>query len=75
MLLFQYFPPYISQGFLCGSNTKESACNAGDRGSIPESERSTGEGNGYPLKYSCQENSMDGETWWATFHGIAKSWT
>ena len=34
-----------------------------------------GEGNGNPLQYSCLENSMDGEAWWATVHGIANSWT
>ena len=42
-----------------GSDGKESACNAGDLGSIPGKVRSTGEGNGYPLQYSCLENSMD----------------
>ena len=40
---------------------KESACNAGDLGSVPVSERSPGERNGYPLQYSCLENSMDRE--------------
>ena len=48
---------------------KESACNAGDTGdvgSIPESGRSPGEGNGNPLQYSCLENSMDRGAWWAT---------
>ena len=44
-------------GFLFGSDGKESACNAGDPGSVPESGRSLGEGNGYPLQYSCLENS------------------
>ena len=34
-----------------------------------------GEGNGNPLQYSCLENSMDGGAWWATVHGVAKSWT
>ena len=34
-----------------------------------------GEGNGNPLQYSCLENPMDGGTWWATVHGVAKSWT
>ena len=34
-----------------------------------------GEGNGTPLQYSCLENPMDGEAWWATVHGVAKSWT
>ena len=33
-----------------------------------------GEGNGTPLQYSCLENPMDGETWWAAVHGVAKSW-
>ena len=40
-----------------GSGSKESACNAGDPGLIPGSGRSPGEGNGYPLQYSCLENS------------------
>ena len=34
-----------------------------------------GEGNGTPLQYSCLENPMDGEVWWAAVHGVAKSWT
>src|SRR5574337_348091 len=33
-----------------------------------------GEGNGTPLQYSCLENPMDGEAWWATVHGVTKSW-
>ena len=41
-----------------GSDDKESACNTGNLGSIPGSERSPGEGNGYPFKYSCLENSI-----------------
>ena len=41
-------------GFPGGSDGKESACNAGDQGSIPGSGRSPGEGNGNPLEYSCQ---------------------
>ena len=48
-------------GFLDGSDKKESACNAGDLGSIPGSGRSPGEGNGNPLQYSCLENSMLGK--------------
>ena len=46
-------------GFPGGSEGKASACNAGDLGSIPGSERSPGEGNGNPLLYSCLENPMD----------------
>ena len=42
-----------------GSDGKESACNAGDLGLIPSSGRSPGEGNDYPLQYSCLEYSMD----------------
>ena len=45
-----------SSGFPGGSNHRESACSAGDPGSIPESGRSPGEGNGNPLQYSCLEN-------------------
>ena len=53
----------------------ESACNAGDPGSIPGSGRCPRERNIYPLQYSCLENPMDRGAWWATVHGIAKSWT
>ena len=35
----------------------------------------TKEENGKPLQYSCLENPMDRETWWATVHEVAKSWT
>ena len=58
-----------------GSDGKESACYAGDQGSIPGLGRSPGGGNGYPFQYSCQKNSMDRGTWCATVHGVAKSWT
>ena len=53
-----------------GSAGKESACNAGDLGSIPGLGRSPGEGKGYPLQYSGLENSMD-----YIVHGVAKSRT
>ena len=46
-----------------GSDGKESACNAGDMGFIPESGRSPGEENGYPLQYSCLESPMDRGAW------------
>ena len=55
-----------------GSDGKESAYNARDLGSIPGLDKSPGEGNGYPLQYSCMENSMDRESWWATVHGITR---
>ena len=63
------------RGFPGGSNGKVSAHNAGDPGLISGSARFPGEGNGNPLQYSCLENSMDGEAWWATVHGVAKSRT
>ena len=55
-------------GFAGGSDSKESAWNAGDLGSISGLGISLGEGNGYPLQYSCLENSMDRGAWWATVH-------
>ena len=64
---------YIIMGFPGGSDCEESACNAGDLGSIPGSGRSPGEGDGYPLQYSCLENPMDRGIWWATVHGVKKS--
>ena len=51
---------------------KESACNAGDAGSVPGLGGSPGEGNGNPLQYSCLENSMDKGAWGATVYGVAK---
>ena len=62
----------LYRGLPFGSDGKESACNVGDPGSIPEF-RSSGEGNGYPLQYSCLENSMDRGAWWATVNGVAKN--
>ena len=58
-----------------GLDGKASACNAEDPGLIPGLGRSPGEGNGNSLQYSCLENSMDREAWWAIVHGVAKSWT
>ena len=54
----------------CGSDDKESTCNAGDLGSIPGLGRSPGEGKGYPLQYSGLENPMD-----YIVHGVTKSCT
>ena len=58
-----------SLGFPHSSVGKESACNAGDLGLIPELGRSPEEGKGYPLQYSGLENSMD-----CTVCGVTKSW-
>ena len=62
-------------GFPGGSAGKESACNAGDLGSIAGLGRSPEEGNGYPLQYSFLENSMDRGAWQARAHGVANSQT
>ena len=53
----------LDQGFPGNSESKASACNAGDLGLIPGSGRSPGEGNGNPLQYSCLESPMDGGAW------------
>ena len=61
-----------------GSGVKHPFANAGDTGDkslIPEWGRSPGVGNGKPLQYSCLATSMDRGAWWATVHGVAKSWT
>ena len=62
-------------GFPGGSDGKESAFSAGDLGSILGSGRSPEEGKGYPLQYSCLENSTDRGAWQATVHGVLKSQT
>ena len=62
-------------GFPCSSVSKESACSAGNLGSISGSGRSSGEGNGSSLQYSCLENLMDRGAKQATVCGVAKSQT
>ena len=57
---------------------KKSPANAEDKkdsGLIPGSGRSPGGEHGNPFQYSCLDNSMDRGAWWATVHGVAKSWT
>ena len=66
--------PLKIRGFPCGSDSKESVCNARDLGSIPRSGSSLGEGNGNPLQYSCLENSMVRGAPRAIVHGVTKSW-
>ena len=60
-------------GFPHGSDGKESACNAGDLGSVSGLERSPREGNGNPLQFSCLENSMDRGAWWSKLHEVTKN--
>ena len=63
------------RGFPGGLDSKESACNVGDLGSIPRSGRSPEGGHGNPLQYSCLENSLAKGVWWATVHGVAEGQT
>ena len=67
--VFYSFPPKPRS-----SDDEESACSAGDLGSISGWGRSPGEGNGNPLQGPCLENSMDRGAWWATVLGVTKSW-
>ena len=64
----------LNTGFPGGSVLKNPPANTGDSGSIPGSGRSPGEGNDNPLQYSCLGNPMGRGAWWATVHGMAKSW-
>ena len=63
--------PSLASWWLSG---KESTCSARDPSLIPGSGRSPREGNGNALQYSCLENPIDKGAWWATVHGITKSW-
>ena len=53
-------------------NPPAQAGDARDAGSIPGLERSPGKGNDTPFQYSCLENPMDRETWWATVRGVTE---
>ena len=64
LISFYFITSQCHETFLGGSDGKESACNAGDSGSIPGSGISPEEGNGYPLQYSCLQNPMDWGAWW-----------
>ena len=77
--------PHLLYPFICrlsfklllwslnSSDCKESACYAGDLGSVPVLGRSPGGGHGNPFQYSSLDNPMDRGAWWATVHGVAKS--
>ena len=62
-------------GFPAGSDSKESACDAGDPGSISGLNGIPAEGNRYPLQYSFLENPMDRGVWWPTVHRVTQSCT
>ena len=63
-----------SQVVLVMKNPPASAGDVRDAGSIPGLGRSPGGRHGNRLQYSCHENLMSGGAWWATVHGVAKSW-
>ena len=65
----------VSQVALVVKNLPANAGDIRDAGSIPELGRSPGEGNGYPLQYSCLENPMDRGAWWATVYRVSQSHT
>ena len=65
----------LHRDFPGGLDGKASCLQCGRLGSIPGSGRSSGEGNGDPLQYSCLENPMDRGAWWATVHRVSKSRT
>ena len=65
-------------GFPGGTSGKNPPANSGDireAGSVPGLRRSPGGRHGNTVQYSCLENPVDREVWWATIHGVAKSWT
>ena len=68
-------PFRASQVALVVKNLPAKAGDVRDSGCTPGSGRSPGEGNGYPLQYSCLENSMNRGAWQATIYGVAKNWT
>ena len=78
LVTFLFLLGLLRLGFPGSSAVKKLPVNtgdAGDVGSIPGSERFPGEGNGYPLQYSCLENPKHRGVWWATVHWVAKSCT
>ena len=68
-----YMYTYFFKSFPDGSLVKNPPTNEGDAGLIPGFGRSPGEGNGYPLQYSCLENPTDRGGWWATVYGVGYS--
>ena len=72
ILIIMYTYTYMFMYY--SSVSKESACSAGDWGSIPGLGRSPREGNSNPFQYLCLENLTDRGAWWAAVHGVAKNW-
>ena len=70
-----YTLQFLYMGFSSGSAVKNQPANVGEAGSIPGLGRFPGEGDGYPLQYSCLRNPMDRGAWWSTVHGVTKTQT
>ena len=70
--IFFFYVDHFLRSFSIDSDSKESACNAGDQGSNSGLGRRPGGGNGNPLQYSCLENRMDREAWQAIVHGVTR---
>ena len=75
MAIFMHSQTPVFLSFPGSSDSKESACNMWDLGSVPGMGRSPGRRHGDPLQYSCLENLMDRGAWRTTVHGVAESWT
>ena len=75
LVIFPFLNNVCLLGFPGDSDGKESSCSAGNLGLVHELGKSRGEGNDFPLQYSCLEDSMDRRAWRATAHGVAKSQT
>ena len=72
--MLQFMPSFEPRfHFPGGSDSKASAYNVGDPGSIPGLGRSPGEGNGNPLQYTCLENPIERGAWWATVRGVMRN--
>ena len=75
-LLYLYWAFILKlQTFLVAQMIKNPPAMQVDLSSIPGPGRSPGKGNGNPLQYSGLENPMDKGAWWATVHGVLRSWT
>ena len=69
------YPCWAFQVVIVVKNPPVNAVDVRDAGSVSGWGRSPGGGHGHPLQHSCLENPMDRGAWWATVHGVAKSWT
>ena len=74
-ITFILIKSYKLEGLPVAQMVKNLPANAGDQNLIPESGKAPGEGNGYPLQYSCLENSMDRGALWTAAHWVAKHQT